>query len=122
MTTSPSELPETVRYATDRVRRGEEPIDVRLRLLFIECGVDVDTSLFDYWSEDTSLLEGFIVTSAGNVFTWDLDFLNRERMESAPELGTVSRWREVTDEPSAWYPEEHVTAVRAFVLAGHRLA
>jgi hypothetical protein len=58
------------------------------------------TTGVDYWSEDASLLEGFIVISAGNV-TWDFDFLNRERMKSAPELGTVSIWREGTDEPSA---------------------
>jgi hypothetical protein len=65
---------------------------------------------------------GFVVTTAGSVFTWDFDFLDREQAKSAPELGTTSRWREVTHEPSARYPEEYVTAVRAFVLAGHHLA
>ena len=83
--------------------------------------MDVDTTFFDYWPEDTSLLEGFVVTSTGSVYTWDFDFLDRERLESAPNEGTISRWREVTDEPSAWYLEEDVGMTRAFVIARGRL-
>lgn len=121
MTAQSSEIPETVRLATESVRAGDEPMYVRLRHLMVERGVDVDTSLFDYWSEDTALLEGFAVTAIGEVYKWDFDFLDRERLEAAPERGTFSNWRQVTDEPSEWYPGEIVQKARAFLLAGGRL-
>jgi hypothetical protein len=119
--TTQSEVPESVRRATEAVRSGDEPIYARLRRLFAERDLDVSTTLFDYWAEDTALLEGFAVTVTGGVYKWDFDFLDRERVEAAPEKGTFSNWQEVTDEPSEWYPGELVQRARAFTLAGGRL-
>jgi hypothetical protein len=121
MTAKPLGVPESVRLGTEGVRRGDRPVELRLRQLFVERGLDIHTSLFDYWSEDTSLLEGFVVTSSGRVYKWDFDFLDRDQLESSPDKGDLTKWREVTDEPSAWYPRRLVESVRSFVLSGGRL-
>ena len=93
----------------------------RLRQLFGERGLAAHTSLFDYWSEDTSLLEGFVVTSTGRVYKWDFDFLDRDQLESSPDKAiSPSGGRSPMSRPRA-YPRRLVESVRSFVLSAGRL-
>ena len=79
----------------------------RLRELFEEKGLDPSTCLFDSWSEDTDMEEGWVVTAEGRVFGFDLHFGGGD-ISSQHRNAYISRWEDMTDARDKWYPQNDV--------------
>lgn len=84
-----------------------DPFWMRLRALFEENGINPPTCLFDLWSEDTSMEEGWVVTSEGQVFGFDLTY-GDGGISSQTQNAWLTRWEQLTDAKEKWYPRDDV--------------
>ncbi|MDP9067884.1 MAG: hypothetical protein M3N53_06005 [Actinomycetota bacterium] len=91
-----------------------DPFWMRLRALFEEKGIDPNTCLFDLWSEDTSMEEGWVVTSEGEVYGFDLTFGGGD-IASQARNASLTRWNHLTHAKEKWYPREDVELALSMV-------
>jgi len=89
---------ETVAEASTRLlRKSDDPLYSRLRVLLAELGVDIERSvLADFFPDDGNLEFGIIVTPAREVFEFDLRH-GRGDLKAQVANAWISDWRNRTD-------------------------
>lgn len=96
--------------STVSVREAKTPGMRQVREALEEKLIDVDASTIDYWSEDTDLIQGMVVTATRRVTLFDYDWLHG--------ANSIVAWEEITDEPDKWYPPGHVEAANRILDSG----
>lgn len=94
-----------------------EPFWTRLRELFVEKGIDPAKCVFDIWTEDGDLEEGWVVTPDERVFGFDLRYGGGD-LTSGTATATFTRWEELTAHPEDWYTKERVELALDIVRSG----
>jgi len=78
---------------TASLRADSGPLWARIRWLLEDRGVDASKSLLlDFFTDDSDLYWGLIVTPEGRAFQFDFDYLRRQ-----PAEGRFSSWEDVTE-------------------------
>ena len=105
-----SEDQDTILWSTRKLRGSQDAEFPRLRHLLGRRGIDVGSSLLvEYFQDDSCLCYGVLVTSAGEVFEFDYDWLTPDRSVLARTEGTLRSWEDCTPR---WMELPHASSVR----------
>ncbi len=80
-------------HPTHDLNSNSDPLWIRIRKLITEKGIDTNTShVIDFFTDDTCLYFGLLVTQNKRVIQFDYDYLRKDEGE-----GDLKTWNDITD-------------------------